>query len=212
MSPSKNKSNIILIHGLFMPGVIMIRLRNFFEAEGFSTTIFSYHTTSQSIDKSAESLKSLIESLGDNNIIVCHSLGGLLTQRTLALLDNPGKKVQKVISLGTPWQGASILTFMQQYKMDKIVGKSLETLLPKKNEWQFSDIKLGSIAGRSSIGARTIFAPNKTAGTDGTVTIEETIIDGMTAHTIIPIGHTGLMFSNLCAKKILNFIETDAFE
>lgn len=206
-------TNIILVHGLFMPGVVMIKLRNFFEKKGYTTTIFSYHTISETPEKSAEKLKALIESLDNDNVIVCHSLGGLLTQKTLSMMENPDQKVQKVISMGTPWQGASILTFMQQYCMDGLVGKSLEILLPKnKNEWQFPKIALGSIAGKSSIGARILFSPGKKIATDGTVTIEETKIKGMTDHTIIPISHTGLIFSNLCAQKILQFIKMNDFK
>lgn len=206
-------TNIILVHGLFMPGVAMIKLRNFFEEKGYTTTVFSYHTTSETPEKSAEKLKALIESLDDDNAIVCHSLGGLLTQKTLSMMENPDQKVQKVVSMGTPWQGASILTFMQQYHLDGIVGKSLEILLPKdNNEWQFPDIALGSIAGKSTIGARILFAPGKKIPTDGTVTIEETKIKGMTDHTIIPVSHTGLMFSNLAAEKALQFIQTNNFE
>lgn len=205
--------NVILIHGLFMPGVVMIKLRNFFEKNGYTTTVFSYHTLSEAPEKNANDLKKLIESLSDNNVIVCHSLGGLLTQYTLSMMENPEKKVQKVISMGTPWQGASILTFMQQYHIEGIVGKSLEVLLPKDhNEWQFPKIPLGSIAGKSTIGARMLFTPGKKIPTDGTVTIEETKIKGMTDHTIIPINHTGLIFSNLAAQQALNFIETNHFE
>ncbi len=206
-------TNIILVHGLFMPGAVMIKLRNFFEQKGYTTSVFSYHTIKETPEKSAEKLKTLIESLGDDNVIICHSLGGLLTQKTLSMMENPEKKVQKVISMGTPWQGASILTFMQQYRMDGIVGKSLEILLPKSNnEWLFPDISLGSIAGKSTIGARILFAPGKKIPTDGTVTIEETKIKGMTDHTIIPISHTGLIFSNLAAEKALQFIQTNRFE
>lgn len=206
-------TNIILVHGLFMPGVAMIKLRNFFEEKGYTTTVFSYHTISETPEKSAEKLKALIESLGDDNAIVCHSLGGLLTQKMLSMMENPDQKVQKVVSMGTPWQGASILTFMQQYRLDGIVGKSLEILLPKdNNEWQFPDIALGSIAGKSTIGARILFAPGKKIPTDGTVAIEETKIKGMTDHTIIPVSHTGLMFSNLAAEKALQFIQENHFE
>lgn len=206
-------TNIILIHGLFMPGVAMIKLRNFFEEKGYTTTVFSYHTISETPEKSAEKLKALIESLGDDNAIICHSLGGLLTQKTLSMMEQPDQKVQKVISMGTPWQGASILTFMQQYRLDGIVGKSLEILLPKnQNEWQFPNIALGSIAGKSTMGARILFAPGKKIPTDGTVTIEETKIKGMTDHTIIPVSHTGLIFSNLAAEKALQFIQENHFE
>lgn len=208
--PVKNLPHIILVHGLFMPGVSMIFMRNFFEKQGYNTTIFSYHSIMQSTEKSAEDLKDLLDSIHQDCIIICHSLGGLLTQKTLEMMDNPAQRIQKVISLGTPWQGASILTFMQKYKLDGVVGKSLEILLPKtENQWQFKEIALASIAGKSSIGARLLFTPGKKIPTDGTVTINETQIKGMTAHTIIPISHTGLIFSNLAAQKALEFIETN---
>lgn len=207
------KTNIILIHGLFMPGVSMIKLRNFFQKKGYAVSIFSYHTLSEIPEKSAELLKKFILSLGDDNVIVCHSLGGLLAQKTLISMEHPETKIQKIISMGTPWQGASILTFMKRYRLDSIVGKSLEILLPgKQNTWQFTGIKLGSIAGKSSMGARLLFVSGKDQASDGTVIIEETKIKGMLDHTIIPVNHTGLIFSDLCAQKVLQFIETDHFE
>ncbi len=206
------KPNIILVHGLFIPGVSMIRLRNFFQKHAYTVSVFSYHTTSELPEKNAEQLKKFILSQGNHNVIICHSLGGLLTQQTLATIDHPEQYVQKVISLGTPWQGASILNFMHRYRLDGIVGKSLEILMPKeKNEWQFPEISLGSIAGKSKMGARLFFAPKSESATDGTVTIKETKIEGMTDHTIIPISHTGLIFSNLSAQKALQFIENNNF-
>ncbi len=213
MTKDNQAKNIILVHGLFMSGVVMVKLRNFLKEHGYTNTIFSYRTVRDAPEKGAEQLRLLIESFNEPSIIICHSLGGLLVQKALASLQNPEQKVQKVISMGTPWQGASILTFMQQYHLDSIVGKSLEILLPKENnEWQFSNISLGSIAGKSTIGARVLFAPGKKIPTDGTVTIDETKIKGMTDHTIIPISHTGLIFSNLAAQKCLEFIKTNHFD
>ncbi|GAA5093437.1 DUF7379 domain-containing protein [Wohlfahrtiimonas larvae] len=207
-----NKTNIILIHGLFMPGIIMLKLGHFFEKMGYTTTIFSYKTLSKTPQENARNLIDLIESIDDSNVIICHSLGGLLTQQALSHMDQPEQKIQKVISIGTPWQGASILNLMHQYHIDGVVGKSLEILRPKMhNEWQFPSIPLGSIAGHSIIGARSLLQRDPHTPTDGTVTIEETKIKGMTDHTIIPISHTGLIFSNLTAQKILKFIETNHF-
>lgn len=208
----KHKPNIILVHGLFMHGLVMTYLNKFLIAQGYPTTIFSYHTVLDDIEKSATALKSLMETQTGKSIIVCHSLGGLLTQKSLTMMDHPETKVLKVISMGTPWQGASVLTFMKQYRLDGIVGKSLNILLPHVNHWSFPNIPLGSIAGQATVGARMIFAPRRNIATDGTVTIEETKIDGMTDHTVIPVSHTALIFSQQCAKKILQFIESNSFE
>ncbi len=201
---------IVLVHGLFMSGVVMVRLKQFFKHQDYPAEIFSYHTLTQSTEQSAERLADYIEKIDGLVILVCHSLGGLLAQKAIAMLTDI-TQVKKVVTLGTPWQGASVVTFVQQYRLDVLMGKSLATLLPKHNEWQWPTIPLGSIAGHSSMGARLLFARGKNIPSDGTVTIEETKIKGMTDHTILPVSHTGLIFSDECAKKILQFIKANTF-
>ncbi len=46
---------------------------------------------------------------------------------------------------------------------------------------------------------------------DGTVTIEETKIEGMTDHLEIPQTHTSLIYSNFVPKQIEHFIHFDRF-
>ena len=59
MATDNESTNIILIHGLFMPGVAMIKLRNYFKDQGYTTTVFSYHTISETPEKNSKNLLNL---------------------------------------------------------------------------------------------------------------------------------------------------------
>jgi hypothetical protein len=46
---------------------------------------------------------------------------------------------------------------------------------------------------------------------DGTVAVAETIADGLDAHCVLPVTHTGMLYSDQVAKKAAQFLETGSF-
>ena len=46
---------------------------------------------------------------------------------------------------------------------------------------------------------------------DGTVTVEETTIDGMTDHIEVHSAHTSMIYTSFVPKQIDQFIRTDNF-
>jgi len=47
---------------------------------------------------------------------------------------------------------------------------------------------------------------------DGTVAVWETRIPGLTEHLVVPVSHTGLVFSQVVADHTANFLENGRFE
>jgi hypothetical protein len=47
---------------------------------------------------------------------------------------------------------------------------------------------------------------------DGTVAVWETRIPGLHEHMVVPISHTGLVFSKEVAEHTANFLENGSFE
>lgn len=47
---------------------------------------------------------------------------------------------------------------------------------------------------------------------DGTVAVWETRIPGLAEHLVVPVSHTGLVFSQVVADHTANFLENGRFE
>lgn len=60
--------------------------------------------------------------------------------------------------------------------------------------WDFPQ-KLGSIAGTIPLGARPFLLMDTQTMSDGTVTVEETKISGMTDHVLTKNSHTSMIYS-----------------
>ncbi|MCV5214889.1 hypothetical protein OFC53_26975, partial [Escherichia coli] len=71
--------------------------------------------------------------------------------------------------------------------------------------------KLGSIAGTMPIGARPLLIRNDNTMSDGTVTVEETRLDGMQEHIEVKQTHTSLIYNTFVPQQIDHFIRTDYF-
>lgn len=72
--------------------------------------------------------------------------------------------------------------------------------------------KTGSIAGTLPLGARPLLLMDNHTLSDGTVTVEETKIAGMTDHLMARSSHTGLIYSRFIAKQIDHFIRYSRFK
>ena len=78
-----------------------------------------------------------------------------------------------------------------------------------QDKWKFSQ-KLGSIAGTIPIGVRPLLMMR--GKSDGTVTLEETKIDGMSDHIEIKSSHTSLIYSSEVPAQIHHFITANKFK
>ncbi|CAM3553590.1 Alpha/beta hydrolase family protein [Vibrio aerogenes CECT 7868] len=200
---------IILIHGLYMHGVVMQPLSQLLAGKGYTTDVISYNSVSIEEDDVFRSIDKLIDPSG-NNILVGHSLGGLMIKHYLTARQVTAEQVSHVIAIGSPLQGASIVDAIQALGLGQILGNSTDYGLENHNsDWCFPQ-KLGCIAGTMAIGFRPLLIGN-THPSDGTVTLEETKITGMTDHLEINHTHTSLIFSAEVAEQIDYFIRFNSF-
>jgi hypothetical protein len=70
--------------------------------------------------------------------------------------------------------------------------------------------ELGVIAGSLSAGIGR-FVSDLPEPNDGTVAVEETRIQGMTDHVVLPVTHTGMLASAEVADRTARFLETGRF-
>ncbi|WP_270944848.1 triacylglycerol lipase [Vibrio parahaemolyticus] len=201
---------IIILHGLYMHGLVMLPLSQKLRKLGYETQVISYNTVAidesllfDSIDHSLNPLTA--------NVLVGHSLGGLMIKRYLANRKPTTSLISHVVAIGSPLKGASIVGRIQDLGLGAILGNSPHHGLNKHDDaWAFPQ-KLGSIAGTVPIGARPLLIRNDNTMSDGTVTVEETRLDGMQDHIEVKQTHTSLIYNTFVPQQIDHFIRTDYF-
>ncbi|HCG8515425.1 TPA: triacylglycerol lipase [Vibrio parahaemolyticus] len=201
---------IIILHGLYMHGLVMQPLSQKLRKLGYETQVLSYNTVAideyslfDSIDHSLNPLTA--------NVLVGHSLGGLMIKRYLANRKPTTSLISHVVAIGSPLKGASIVGRIQDLGLGAILGNSPHHGLNKHDDaWAFPQ-KLGSIAGTVPIGARPLLIRNDNTMSDGTVTVEETRLDGMQDHIEVKQTHTSLIYNTFVPQQIDHFIRTDYF-
>lgn len=201
---------IIILHGLYMHGLVMQPLSQKLRKLGYETQVISYNTVA--IDES-----SLFDSIDHSlnpltaNVLVGHSLGGLMIKRYLANRKPTTSLISHVVAIGSPLKGASIVGRIQDLGLGAILGNSPHHGLNRHNDaWAFPQ-KLGSIAGTMPIGARPLLIRNDNTMSDGTVTVEETRLEGMQDHIEVKQTHTSLIYNTFVPLQIDHFIRTDYF-
>lgn len=202
-------AHIVLIHGLWTHGLIMLPMAHMLQKYGYDTHHFSYHTISETLEQSAARLQEFVQQLAAEQLhFVGHSLGGLLIRKFLQRY--PDQAPGRIVTLGTPHSGSYVASHLgRSGLMRKLFGCSLPPLTGDITPWQ-GERELGAIAGSRSIGLgfiiRDLPKPN-----DGTVSIDETRLETMRDHITLPYTHTSMLMAEEVAKQVHDFLQTGQF-
>jgi len=197
---------VVLLHGLWMPGVAMRWFAARLEAAGFATEIFSYASVAGGPD---DAVPRLVETLcpGDADI-VAHSLGGLVALQ--ALCDAPQLPVRRVVCLGSPLKGSGAAAGLLRLPLSALMlGRSARLLQQGFACWE-GRAQVGVIAGRVPVGLGAVFG-HFDGDHDGTVAVAETRLEGLADHVVVPASHSGLLFSADAAEQAAAFLRTGRF-
>jgi len=201
---------IVLIHGLWLNGIDMRLLRQRLEKAGYDVYQFSYPSTGRTPEENADALWTFSQTIKAPEIhYVCHSLGGLVIRHYFSLYPNgePGRTV----TLGTPHVISSAASKLHSYRLGPLLlGKSVnEGLLGNVPPWDASR-ELGVIAGSLAVGFGRLI-PGIPRPSDGTVSVAETRLTGMTDHIVLPVSHFGLLVSRAVVRQCLHFLANGRF-
>ncbi len=201
--------HVVLIHGLWMRGFTLISLRRRLERAGFSVDLFDYASVMQDSSASIEKLLALTAKSKSKKVhLVGHSLGGLLALQTLQ--HKPDLIEGRVVCLGSPLRGSSVARALAGFPGGSfLLGRSLDTLSSGLERWSGAQ-EVGAIAGRLPIGLG-IALGGLSVPHDGTVSVEETQLPGLTDHCIVAATHTGLPFSDEAAQQTIAFLRDARF-
>ena len=204
------KEAVILVHGIWMNGAEMWRLRQRLKQAGYECYQFKYHCLKKTPEENAESLYEFTQVI-DAPVIhyVCHSLGGIVL---LHLFDKHIIKQQgRIVLLGSPVNGSEVARRLYKTRFTRwSLGKSVDHgLLGDRPVW-IKPRDLGVIAGTLPIGVGLVVGGLESPH-DGTVSVEETYLGGATDFMNYPASHFGLLYSLEVAIQIVTFLRAGKF-
>lgn len=198
---------IVFVHGLWLTGIesglLLQRLGSELQCK---THYFQYPSVSAPMTQVLADLRAFLRTLDVTTLhLVGHSLGGIVVLRLLETFTDlpPGRAVL----LGSPLNGSRAAQGVARWPIGAaILGRNIESdvLTPREREWD-GRRELGIIAGDLALGLGRFFGaldePN-----DGTVCVSETQLVGATDHIVMPISHTGMLFSAEVAHQTAHFL------
>ena len=218
VNPSKAVLNqyVILLHGLARSSHSMGKLAKALADKGYLIVNVNYPSTKYKIEVLAQ--KEINEALGKcakGSIVhfVTHSMGGILIRQYLN--ENNIDNLGQVIMLGPPNKGSEVvdkLCSMPGFKfINGPAGMQLGTgklSIPKRLGRANFDV--GIIAGTRSI--NLILSAMLPSPDDGTVSVENTKIEGMLDHIELPVTHSFMMRNNSVIQQVIYFLEQGSFQ
>ncbi len=205
-------SALVFVHGLWLTGIESgLLLQRLATELGCRTHYFHYPSVSAPMTDVLADLHSFVHALGTDRLdLVGHSLGGIVVLR---LLENytdlpPGRAVL----LGSPLKGSRAAQGVARWPIGAaILGRNIEAevLNPQQRRWD-GRRDLGVIAGDMSLGLGRFFGALDDAN-DGTVSVAETMLEGATDHVVMPVSHTGMLFSTEVAHQTAQFLAHGRF-
>jgi pimeloyl-ACP methyl ester carboxylesterase len=206
---------VVLVHGLWMHGVVMGLMRRRIAPVGCEVRAYSYSSVRCDLRENAARLAAYVNTFGKRRAhFVAHSLGGIVAVNAAALM--PRESLGRIVLLGTP--------FAESYS-----GRRLESLPagsrllgPCMSQWLHEprlpgrhvlhDFEIGVIAGNGGFGMGRFIAPGLPRPHDGVVAVEETRVPGMRDCVVLPVSHSAMLVSREVAAQACAFLERGRFE
>ncbi|NMG75783.1 esterase/lipase family protein [Aromatoleum diolicum] len=201
---------VVLVHGLWMHGLVFGLMRRRLGRYGFATQTWSYPSVRHGLAANAQGLARFLASLEADTIhLVGHSLGGLLVLSTLAR--HPDPRVRRVVLMGPPYGGSrSAATLMRVPGFSAIVGRSMRDWLATPPPQGLDGIDIGVLAGCRGLGlAGTLVRLPKP--NDGVVMVDETRVAQARDTITLTVNHTEMLFSRHCTDQVAAFLRSGAF-
>ena len=197
-------AEIVLVHGLWNRGWSMAAMAKRLRSRGHQVLVFSYPTRGDDMDGHADDLYTLLtRTKADALHLVGHSMGGLVILNMLSRYDElpPGR----VVLMGSPVKGSGAVKRLEKLPGQKFLfGKVRDNLL-QGIEHTPQGRETGVICGTRALGFGQISGrpdePN-----DGSVTVSETQLDGLTDSIELPVAHSEMLVSTEVVEQVEQFL------
>lgn len=202
---------VILVHGLWVHGVVMSLMKRRIERCGYRARCYSYPSMSCTLNDNAERLARYCGGIAASRLhFVGHSMGGLVVLRMLEAA-RPFT-AGRVVLAGTPYGGSyAARRLMRLPGGRKLLGCCLPEWFGRERRDVPAHRDIGVIAGRVGVGLGRIVAPEMTWPNDGVVAVSETQFPGMRDHIVLNVNHTGMLLSRAVAEQACAFVRYGRF-
>ncbi len=207
-------STIVLLHGLARSQhdmrLLAHRLRKLLPQS--HVHCFDYPSRKLTLEAATCSLREYTKTLAGDGAVsfVGHSLGGIVA-RNLDLIGGCERPLHRLVTLGSPHNGAAIARFLSRYRGPQAVfGPILSELGSLNLPEQPRELEIGCLIGGTN--TRFGFLPLFGADNDGTVLAHEAALPGATAHKVLPILHALFPFSTRAATLTATFLSHGNFQ
>ncbi len=199
---------VILTHGLWVPGAVMRPLAARLERAGYRCRTYSYMGAGKPLEAHAEGLARFAREVGPAHF-VAHSMGGLVVLEALNRL--PELAAGRVVLLGTPANGCFAGRRIARHAAGRwFLGKSEDLWREGRTaQWRRSEA-LGVVAGSLPLGLGRLFG-RLPGVNDGVVSLQETEVEGMAGRTVLPVGHSAMLISTKVAEQVATFLAHGKF-
>lgn len=201
---------VVLVHGIWMNGLLMGFLAKQLKKRGYSAFTISYRFLRKSPMENAQQLYDLVKKLPHHRIhLVGHSLGGIVIMH---LLDRYNDLPEgRVVLIGSPVRGSAFARQLAANAWSRqLLGRSTEAGVLGGAPIYCGVKELGIIRGTIRLGmAALVRKPGET--NDGVVSESETMLDGAKDYAELPLSHSMLIFSRRSADLVSQFLKTGRF-
>jgi len=204
-------SSVVLVHGLWMPGVELGVLKQRLAIAGYAPWRFRYRSVANDIDTSAAQLAEYLVSVpGDVVHLVGHSLGGLVVARLIERFGSD--RIGRAVCLASPFCGSAAGVGLARLPGGRLLlGHAMAQGLDEAPGRTWAGRReLGVIAGDLPVGLGRLFG-RLDAPHDGTVSVAETRLPGATDHIVVRASHFSILWSAEAAVQVIAFLGAGRF-
>jgi pimeloyl-ACP methyl ester carboxylesterase len=191
-----------------MRGFTLTLLAQRLRAHGFATQTFGYSSLLQGPAPSIDRLAGCLLAFGNRPVhLVGHSLGGMIALETIAAYQ--GLPPGRIVCLGSPLAGSGTARGMAMKRLAPLLGRSATLLKSGLHELPRGR-QVGVLAGSGAIGLGRLVTEFD-GEHDGTVAVWETRLPGLADHRVLPVTHTGMVWSREVADLTAGFLRDGRF-
>lgn len=210
-----NAPLVVMLHGLARGRGSMSKLERFLRRRGYDTASRSYPSRRHSISYLAGELADWIAEIARDREVcaVTHSMGGVIARH----LHDPRIRWRRIVMLAPPNRGSSIAAALAGNALYRWFYGPAGGELADGSAWPAPPAPFAVIAGTR---ARALINPSSwTFGrrfgdtpSDGTVSVEETRLEGMSAFAEVDATHTWIMNDVRVHDLVERFLADGRFE
>jgi pimeloyl-ACP methyl ester carboxylesterase len=199
---------VILVPGLWAPGVVMTPLAARLALAGFRCRLFGYAGRGRPLEANADRLARFARSVGPAHF-VGHSLGGRLVLETLQA--DRAIAAGRVVLLGAPARGSYAARRLARHRLGRwLLGESERIWREERAARWTRPEPLGVLAGTLPLGLGRAFG-RLPGPSDGVVCVEETAVEGMSGQVALPVSHSAMLLSARVAAAVASFLHHARF-